>query len=241
MYIRRSEDVSDVFWTSNLRLVYILCSEDALRNSRRNYAYKFLSLLKLNLCDTPELHPEFHQISKVELFESRFDLLKTVSFCRKKLHLRYLTAFYISFCTGESTPSNQAWEVSNLIISRKCIQFYLHSNFFLTKKLFVNLFLKDNDFIYQILGTLYHVCSKKPVCAKDGKLEGGNKIVIDSNCPKLTYWGFSRNMCKLAVGGRWLGLKGLIKHDLLGTTSNGEEGDSLYWNFTYQQLLFYYF
>ena len=133
MYIRRSEDVSDVFWTSNLRLVYILCSEDALRNSRRNYAYKVLSLLKLNLCDTPELHPEFHQISKVELFESRFDLLKTVSFCRKKLHLRYLTAFYISFCTGESTPSNQAWEVSNLIISRKCIQFYLHSTLFYQK------------------------------------------------------------------------------------------------------------
>ena len=50
--------------------------------------------------------------------------------------------------------------------------------------------------MYQILGTLYHSCSKKPVCAKDGKLEGGNKMIIDSNCPKMTYWGFSRNMCK---------------------------------------------
>ena len=133
MYIRRSEDVSDVFWTSYLRLVYTLCSEDALRNSRRNYTYKFLSLLKLNLCDTPEVHPEFHQISKMELFESCFDRLKAVSYYRKKLHLRYLTGFYISFCTGESTLSNQAWEVSNLIISRKWIQCYLHSTLFYQK------------------------------------------------------------------------------------------------------------
>ena len=127
MYVRRSEDVSDVFLTSYLRLVYVLCSEDALGNSKENYAYKFLSLFKLNLCDTPEVHPEFHQISKVELFESCFDLLKVVSYCRKKLHRRYLTGFYISFCTGESTPSNQTREVSNLTISRKCMQFYLHS------------------------------------------------------------------------------------------------------------------
>ena len=133
MYIRRSEDVSDVFWTSYLRLVYVLCSEDALRNSRGNYAYKFLSLLKLSLCDSPEVHPKFHQISTVELFESRFDLLKAVSYCRKKLHLRYLTGFYISFWTGESTSSKQAWEVSNLIISRKCMQFYLHSTLFYQK------------------------------------------------------------------------------------------------------------
>ena len=59
-----------------------------------------------------------------------------------------------------------------------------------------SLFFWKYNFIYQILGTLYHVCSAKPVCAKDGKLEAGNKIVIDSNCPKITYWGFSRNMCK---------------------------------------------
>ena len=76
MYIRRSEDVSDVSWTSYLRLVYVLCSEDALCTSRGNYAYKFLSLLKLSLYDSPEVRPEFHQISKVEIFESHFDQVK---------------------------------------------------------------------------------------------------------------------------------------------------------------------
>lgn len=67
---------------------------------------------------------------------------------------------------------------------------------FSTKKIFLDLSWKNINFIYQILGTLYHSCSKKPVCAKNGKLEGGNKIVIHNNCPKMTCWGFSRNMCK---------------------------------------------
>ena len=30
---------------------------------------------------------------KVELFESHFDLLKAIKYCRKELHLRYLNGF----------------------------------------------------------------------------------------------------------------------------------------------------
>ena len=56
----------------SLRLVFKV---QPLRNSRRKSVSKYLSLLKLNLCDTPEVHPEFCQMfnpNKAGPFEGSF-------------------------------------------------------------------------------------------------------------------------------------------------------------------------